>query len=103
MTDLLNLIALHLVYLVLCLFIIVACICRVNVMTASRNRFSWSAMYTLMAAFAGGELLDVLTLQRWMAWYELAGLVAVGLNLWLTHRHWSNGPPPITCKPGCGP
>lgn len=103
MSELLDLIALHMVYLGLCCFIIVACICRVNVMTASRNRFAWSAMYILMAAFAAGELIDVLTLRRWMVWHELAGLCAVALNLLLTHRHWRHGPPAITCKPGCEP
>lgn len=103
MMDKLNLLALHLVYLPLCLFIVVACICRVNAMTASRNRFFWSLMYILMAVYAAGELLDVLLTQHWMATHELAGLVAIALNLALTHRHWRLGPPPITCKPGCEP
>lgn len=103
MMQQINLAALYLVYVPLCLGIIVACICRVNMMTASSNKAGWSAMYILMAAYAGGELIDVLRLQIWMSTHELLGLLAMALNLGLTHRHWRQGPPQITCKPGCGP
>jgi len=93
---------LYALYGCLCVGIIAACICRVNLMTASRNKLGWSIMYTLMAAYAGGELLDVLTTGHWMATHELLGLLGIALNLALTHRHWRDGPPPVTCKPQGG-
>jgi hypothetical protein len=96
--HLLDALALYGLYGALCLGIIAACICRVNLMTASHNKAGWTLMYTLMAAYAGGELLDVLRLQIWMSTHELLGLVAIALNLGLTHRHWRDGPPPVTCR-----
>jgi hypothetical protein len=94
----LNAIALLAVYLPLCLFIIIACACRVNLMTASQNKVGWGAMYILFAAYAGGELIDVLTTGHWMATHELLGLIGIAGNLALTHKHWREGPPPLTQK-----
>jgi hypothetical protein len=86
------------VYVPLCTGIVLACIFRIRLMTARSNKLGWNIMYTLMTCYAGGELLDVLTTGHWMATHELAGLVAIALNLRLTQRSWNAGPPAVTCK-----
>lgn len=94
-----NLAALLAVYVPLCAGIIVACICRLDAMNARRHQARWNVMYVLFAAYAGGELTDVLRLQIWMSTHELLGLLGIAANLALTNKHWRQGPPPITCKP----
>ena len=69
-----DVLALYLVHLVICMGIVAACICRVNLMTAQRNKFGWALRYTLMAMYAAGELVGVLATDQWPVPYELAGL-----------------------------
>lgn len=102
MNTTINQVALLAVYVPLCLGIIISCVCRVNLMTASRHKAGWALMYVAMAAYAGGELTDVLATGHWMATHELLGLLGIAANLALTHRHWRQGPPPITRKAGEG-
>lgn len=92
-------IALHAVYVPLCLGIVAAAICRINLMTRRQHKLAWWAMYAAMAVFAAGELIDVLRLQRWMSSHELVGLVGIALNLVITRRSWRSGVPDLACKP----
>lgn len=84
-------------FLIVCALIVGGCICRVGVMTASKHKLGWALMYIAAAAFAMGEAIDTLAAGLPTEW-EMAGLLALALNLLLTHRHWKQGPPPITCK-----
>jgi predicted membrane channel-forming protein YqfA (hemolysin III family) len=81
-----------------CLGIVLSCICRINIMTAKHNKLLWAVMYVAMAAYALGELIVVISTRAWPSDHTLAGLLGIGLNLLLTHGHWRDGPPPITCK-----
>lgn len=102
MIDVLKLALLFTVYTVLCLAIVAACVCRINVMTAKRNKLSWWLMYMLFAAYALAVLIDGLATREWNKAY-LLGLAALGANLLITMKNWRTGPPPMSCKPGCAP
>lgn len=87
-----------------CVAIILAATCRVNLMRPRAHKFSWTALYILYAAFAGCVLIylsdnppcpDALELPLLL----MLGLAAIGLNLWLTYRHWLVKPPAITLEP----
>ena len=83
----------------LCLGIIVAVICRLRLMHPSQHKLAWGVMYLAMATYAGNVLVDVLDTRQWpddALWWAL---LAIALNLALTHRHWHAGPPAITRKP----
>lgn len=81
-----------------CLGIAISATCRLNIMSPKLNRRGWMLMYLAFGAFAVGELIHALQTQRLPSEWELMGLLGVGLNLLLTHRHWRDGAPSVTCR-----
>lgn len=77
---------------VLCALIIIACICRVNLLTAGVHRFAWGVLYIAYAAFAMGCAIDLL-IQRFAEWWVCLGVAGVVLQLWLTRKDWRAGAP----------
>jgi len=102
MSNSLNMVALWVVHLVLCLGVVGAAICRVDEMSRKRNKWSWFAMYALYAVFALAVLLETLKTGEWSPVY-LIGLSAVACNLVATLPNWRAGPPPLSCRPECEP
>lgn len=96
--SIVHLVALHIVYIVLCLGIVAAVICRVDEMNRKRNKLSWWLMYMLFAAFALAVLIDGVATREWNKAY-LLGLAALGANLLITMKNWRGGPPPMSCRP----
>lgn len=84
----------------MCMSVLIGCVCRVNMMHSDRHKFGWFAMYAIYAVYAGGVLIDLL-LNRWVDWYEAAGLAGVLLHLVMTRKLWSREPPPETVKKVC--
>ena len=82
-----------------CLGILIAACCRINLMYRGQHRFLWALMYIAMAAFALALLLRTLHTHAWPDDASLWALLAIALNVALTHQHWLKGPPPITHKP----
>lgn len=81
--------------------IAISAVCRLNVMHPKVNRRGWMLMYLCFGAFAVAVWLDVAHRQISTA-TALLGLVAMGLNLLLTHRHWKDGiTPPATHRDQC--
>lgn len=76
-----------------CLFVIVACICRVNLMHYGRNKLGWLALYILWAPFAGGMLIDLLTAPGKVDWWACFGVAGILLHIVLTRARWSVGAP----------
>lgn len=84
-----------------CVSIILAAICRVNLMCPRTHRFSWAMLYILYAAFAMGTMVYMAETRIDPDALELPGLLmlalaAIGLNLWVTHHHWVVKPPMVT-------
>lgn len=103
MSDFLNVVALHVLYLVACLGVVAAVVCRINEMNRRRNKLSWFLMYCAYAVYALAVLGDVLHGQV-VDPVHLLGLLALGLNLLITMKNWGPGKTPgLSCKPGCGP
>ncbi len=92
-------IAIHYSAIAACSFILVACICRIDLMRAKRNRWDWCALYVCFAAYALGTLLTLLR-GGYFAWADLAGIGGVVLYMCLTRRLWANGAPPETVRGG---
>ena len=81
---------------VVCVLIIVACICRVNLMRYGDNKFGWIVLYTLWAPFACGMLIDLLTFPARIDWWACFGIAGIALHIVLTRQRWSAGAPPET-------
>ena len=95
--------ALHVVYLLACLGVVAAVICRVDEMKPKRNKATWFVMYLCYAAYALAVLFDAMYYREWDL-VHLLGLLALALNLLITMKNWGVGvTPPLSCKPGCGP
>jgi len=78
-----------------CAGVLMACICRIDLMRLQINRAAWFAVYLLFAVYALGVLLD-LAVARPVDWYEGAGIGGVLLYMVLTRKLWRQGPPAET-------
>lgn len=78
-----------------CAVVLMACICRIDLMRFQINRAAWFCVYLLFAVYALGVLLD-LAVARPVDWYEGAGIGGVLLYMVLTRNLWRRGPPPET-------
>lgn len=76
-----------------CTLIVVACICRVNLMRYGTHKLGWLALYILFAPFAGGMLIDLLTAPSRVDWWACFGIAAVALHILLTRHKWRAGAP----------
>lgn len=76
-----------------CLLVIVACICRVNLMRFGQHKFGWLVLYILWAPFAMGMLIDMLTAPGRVDWWACFGIAGILLHIVLTRRKWSAGAP----------
>jgi hypothetical protein len=81
---------------VVCAAIVVACICRVNLMRVGRQKLGWLALYILWAPFALGMLIDLVSYPWRVDWYVCFGVAGILLHLTLTRRKWAGGAPPET-------
>ena len=77
-------------------YIVGACVCRINLLDPKNHKWSWSLFYILFVYFACSVLIEAL--KRTPTAYELAGLVAIALNLWMTKATWGAQPPVVTHK-----
>ena len=76
-------------------YVVGTCVLRLNAINIHQHRYLWAIMYIFFAAFACGELLDVIVLSQWPSEGNIVGLIAIILNLYLTHSSWRVGPPSI--------
>lgn len=79
-----------------CVFVVLACICRVNLMRYGISKPGWMALYILYAPFGGGMLLDLLLAPQKVEWWACVGIAGIVVHLMLTRHHWSNGAPLYT-------
>lgn len=79
-----------------CAFIVLACICRVNLMRFGENKLGWLALYILWPPAAGGMLLDLLTAPEAVNWWACCAIAGILVHIVLTRGHWSDGAPYYT-------
>lgn len=82
---------------VVCTVVLLACVCRINLLQFRVSRSAWFCVYLLFAVYALGVLLD-LARARWVDWYEAAGIGGVLLYMVLTRDLWRGGPDPETFR-----
>lgn len=87
-----------LLHLVLAMFVVGSCICRVNQLQAGKHRYTWVIKYALFAGFAGAEFIDALVNINDFSWFELAGVVAIAVHIYETKAVWRGGPPAVALK-----
>lgn len=73
-----------------CALVLMACICRIDLMRFHVNRAAWFVVYVMFAVYALGVLLD-LVVGRAVDWYEVAGTGGVLLYMVLTRKQWARG------------
>ncbi len=82
---------------IVCLFVIGASICRMDMMHSGKNKMAWFAFYLTSALFAFGMVLDLFH-DVPIPWHRAAGVLALALQIINTGRLWRGGPPAITLK-----
>ncbi|MBS0427617.1 MAG: hypothetical protein JSR41_10065 [Proteobacteria bacterium] len=80
-----------------CAVVLLACVCRINLLQFRVSRSAWFCVYLLFAVYALGVLLD-LARARGVDWYEGAGIGGVLLYMVLTRDLWRGGPDPETTR-----
>ncbi|MBN8747350.1 MAG: hypothetical protein J0I65_07550 [Variovorax sp.] len=80
-----------------CTVVLLACVCRINLLQFRVSRSAWFCVYLLFAVYALGVLLDLVQ-ARWVDWYEGAGLGGLLLYMALTRDLWRHGPDPETTR-----
>lgn len=81
----------------ICATVLVACVCRIDLLRYRVSRPAWFCVYLLFAVYALGVLLD-LARARWPDWYECAGIGGVLVYMALTRGLWRNGADPETVR-----
>lgn len=87
----------HYVVLVACVMVIIACICRVDKLRSSTNRYIWFFVYALFSVYAFGTALQVCR-GRLIDWDDAAGIGGILLFIIATWSQWTKGPPPETVR-----
>lgn len=76
-------------------YVVGSCVLRLNAINIAQHRYLWAVMYIFFAAYACGELLDVIVMSQWPSEGRIVGLLSIIANLHLTHTSWRIGPPTI--------
>ena len=79
----------------ICALVLMACVCRIDLMRSGRSRPSWFLIYLCFAVYTLGVLLD-LAMNRWVDWYECAGVLGLLLFMLKTRQAWRGHPAPET-------
>lgn len=83
-----------------CLTIIVASICRLNLINAGKyHKWTWVVCYALYAGAAANVLVDLLAYKKLPSDSSSLAVIALALNILLTSKSWKGGRvPPIMNK-----
>lgn len=75
-------------------YVLTACICRLNLMTPATSKPLWRVMYLMLAAWAGWVAADLAT-NGDAPVRDAVGILAVALYMHLTRRRWADGVPEV--------
>lgn len=78
-----------------CLYVLGACVCRLDLQSAGRKtRVSWALVYVSIAAIAAWMLVDIF--KGAMSDRDLAIAIGVAFYIFISRHAWDDGAPPIT-------
>lgn len=69
-------------------FILLAAICRINMLDVRKHRRSFVVMYLCLVLFAGGTLADCLTSGVYPSAWDICGLIAAAVNIINSRERW---------------
>lgn len=69
-------------------FILLASICRINMINVNKHRYSFVTMYLCLVLFAGGTLADCLTTGLHPSAWSICGLIAAAVNIINSRERW---------------
>lgn len=69
-------------------FVLLAAICRINMINARKHRYSFVMMYLCLVLFAGGTLADCLTTGHYPSAWAICGLIAAAVNIINSRERW---------------
>jgi len=87
----------HYAALLACVAVIIACICRIDLMRSTRNSYVWFFVYAMFGAYAFGTALE-LCRGRAMDWNDAAGIGGILLMVLASWSRWVKGAPPETVR-----
>ncbi len=80
-----------------CLYVLGACVCRLDLQSPGRNtRHSWALVYLVMAAISAWMLADIFTGD--MTARDIVMSFGVAFYIFISRRAWGNGTAQITRK-----
>jgi hypothetical protein len=79
-------------------YVLLGCICRLNLMEPGSSAWAWRAVYLALAAWTGHVAADLAAAGA-VPLRDALGVLAMALYVHLTRRRWANGVPEVAqCK-----
>jgi hypothetical protein len=75
-------------------YVLLACVCRLNLMTPETSQVAWRVAYVALAAWTGAVAADLATAGA-VPLRDALGVLAMALYMHLTRRRWANGMPEV--------
>ena len=75
-------------------YVLLACVCRLNIMTPGNSSILWRLVYLLLAAWTGWVAADLAELGT-VTVRDALGVLGLALYVHLTRRRWVDGVPEV--------
>jgi len=75
-------------------YVLLACICRLNMMEPRRSSWAWRAVYVALAAWTGHVAADLAALGS-VPLRDALGVIAMAAYMHLTRQRWADGVPEV--------
>lgn len=75
-----------------------ACFCRLRLLNPQQDKLGWGVMYLAMLAGTVAIVAEAANTATWPDMGSWLMLVAIDLNLWLTHHQWLENNAPFIAK-----
>ncbi len=75
-------------------YVLLACICRLNMMEPGSSGWAWRVVYVVLAAWTGDVAADLATLGN-VPLRDALGVVAMAAYMHMTRLRWADGVPEI--------
>ncbi len=75
-------------------YVLLACICRLNIMEPGSSSWAWRAVYVALAAWTGDVAADLGALGG-VPLRDALGVFAMAVYMHLTRRRWLDGVPEV--------
>lgn len=75
-------------------YVLLACICRVNMMEPGNSLWVWRALYIALAAWTGDVAADLAS-TGFVSLRDMMGVLAMATYMHLTRERWQHGVPEV--------